>query len=68
MSRALLFPIPDWSAHRGPAALATAPLVQRGTSFDVSIPPLQGAWKENGTLLRALLSTQSHQSSFFRRL
>ena len=39
--------------------------VQRGTSSDVSTPPLQCAWEENGTLLRALPSTLSFRSSFF---
>ena len=50
-------------------ALATAPLAQRGTSFDVSTPlPPQSAWEDTETLPRALPSTQSFRSHFSRRL
>ena len=41
---------------------------QRGTTTDVSTPPPQCAWEENGTPLHALLSTQSFRSICFRRL
>ena len=51
--------------RRGLWALPTAPPVQLGTSFDISIPLLQCAWEENGTLLHALPSTQPFPSSFF---
>ena len=53
--------------HHDPWALAPTRLAQRGTSFDVSTPPPQCAWEENGTPLHALQSTQSYQSNFPRR-